>query len=166
MSRLSLALDQIAFARKYTVRLLESIDPGDWFRQPAEGVSHIAWQTGHLAMAEYRLAVERMRGRRPEDEALISDAFLVQFGRDSVPNPDAAKYPSPADIRRKLDRVHEQALRELREVAEAELDQPPLKPHPLFSTKLGSLFWCAQHEMVHAGQIGLLRRLLGHRPLW
>ena len=33
-------------------------------------------------------------------------------------------------------------------------------------TKLDSLFWCAHHEMLHAGQIGLVRRLLGQAPLW
>ena len=29
-----------------------------------------------------------------------------------------------------------------------------------------SLLWCAHHEMVHAGQIGLLRRYLGFAPVW
>ena len=32
-------------------------------------------------------------------------------------------------------------------------------------TKLGALFFCSVHEMMHAGQIGLLRRLLGKSPL-
>jgi hypothetical protein len=39
------------------------------------------------------------------------------------------------------------------------------RPHPLVRTKLWALLWCAQHEAVHAGQIGLLRRQLGHAPL-
>jgi hypothetical protein len=166
MTRLSLALDQIALARKYTVRLLEHTDPSDWFRQPAESVSHIAWQVGHLAMAEYRLALERVRGRRSEDDELISEPFLFQFARSSVPDPDPAKYPSPAEIRCVFGRVHAQALAELPHLKEEELDRPVLKPHPLFDTKLGALLWCAQHEMLHAGQIGLLRRLLGQPPLW
>jgi uncharacterized damage-inducible protein DinB len=65
-----------------------------------------------------------------------------------------------------FDRVHEQVLRELRGLEEGELDQPPLKPHSLAKTKQWSLLWCAHHEMVHAGQIGLLRRQLGYPPLW
>jgi hypothetical protein len=59
--------------------------------------------------------------------------------------------------------------RELRELAgldEAELDQAVPHPHPFAKTKLLALHWCAQHEMLHAGQIGLLRRLLGSPPLW
>src|SRR5215471_11039927 len=82
MSTVKLAAEQFAFARAYTVRLLDSVAPDDWFREPPGGVSTIAWQVGHLAMAEYRLALERIRGRRPEDESLIPDEFLRHFARE------------------------------------------------------------------------------------
>jgi hypothetical protein len=166
MSRLQLAIEQIAFARRYTLNLLDQTPPDDWFRRPPGFVTHVAWQVGHLAMAEYRLALERIRGPRPEDEALISAEFLRTFARLSVPEADAAQYPAPAAIRGVLDRVHAQTLRELPHLAEEDLDSPVLKPHAYAKTKLWSLLWCAQHEAVHAGQIGLLRRLLGYPPLW
>ncbi len=167
MSRLDLAVGQLKRVRKYTLRLLENTDPAEWFRQPVEGVTHIAWQVGHLAFAEYRLGLERIRGRKSEDASLISEEFYARFARESVPDPDPAKYPSPEEIQSVLDRVHRQTLHELKTLREQELDDAPLaSPHPLFDSKLGSLLWCAQHEMLHAGQIGLLRRLLGHAPLW
>src|SRR5262249_61275317 len=105
---------------------------------------------------------------RPEDEALTSPEFLRTFGRDSVPVPvpDLTRYPPPAEIRAVFDRVHEQTLRELPNLADAELDSPLLTPHRVAKTKLWALLWCAQHEAVHAGQIGLLRRLLGYPPVW
>jgi uncharacterized damage-inducible protein DinB len=106
MTRLELAVEQIVFARTYTIELLES-----------------------------------------------------------VPDPDPAKYPSPADLRAVFDRVHEQVLREVRGLDEGELDQPVPHPHPFATTKLQALLWCARHEMLHAGQIGLLRRQLGYPPL-
>ena len=71
-TRLELAREQIVFARNYTLRFLYQLPDDDWFRQPPGGVKHIAWQVGHLAMAEYRLAIERIRGRLAEDEDLIS----------------------------------------------------------------------------------------------
>jgi hypothetical protein len=166
VSRLRLALEQIEFARRYTNRLLDAIDLADWFRQPAAGVTHVAWQVGHLAMAEYRMALERTRGARPEDADLISEEFLRIFGRNSVPEVDAGCYPSPAEIRAVFDRVHRQAMQDLPGLSEDELDRPVLKPHSLVQTKLWALLWCAQHEAVHAGQIGLLRRQLGYPPLW
>lgn len=166
MSRLQLAIEQITAARSYTIGRLDQTPASEWFRQPPGGVSHIAWQVGHLGMAEYRLALDRIRGPQPQDADLISEDFLRLFGRTSTPDADAAKYPSQAEIRAVFDRVHEQVLRELRGLDERELDQPVLKPHPLAKTKLWALLWCAQHEMIHAGQIGLLRRQLGHPPIW
>ncbi len=166
MSRLQQALDQIVFARRYSVQMIDSIPVSEWFRLPPAGVSHIAWQVGHLAMAQYRLTLERVRGRRPEDATLISDAFLKLFGRDSVPAADPACYPSPEEIRQVFDNVHQQMLQEAPLLSEAELDQPVLTPHSLVKTKLWAFLWCSHHEMIHVGQIGLLRRQLGQRPLW
>jgi hypothetical protein len=166
MSRLRLAIDQIIFARNYTLGLLEQTPEAEWFRLPPGGVSHVAWQVGHLAYAEYRLALWRIRGARPEDDGLFSPEFVRLFGAESVPDPDPARHPGAADIRAALDRAHERVLRELPGQDEGELDQPVRHPHPLARTKLQALLWCAHHEMVHAGQIGLLRRQLGHAPLW
>ena len=166
MARLTLAFNQLRQTREYTQRLLASVPAADWTRQPNEGITHVAWQVGHLAMAEYRLCLDRVRGRRAGDAELISDDFLARFGRESVPDADPKKNPSIEELRATFDRVHEQTLRELNELSEADLDQPTLKPHPIFNTKLGAIVWCSHHEMLHAGQIGLLRRLLGHPPIW
>jgi uncharacterized damage-inducible protein DinB len=159
-------VDQIRFARSYTVQLLEDLEPASWFRRPAEGVTHIAWQVGHLATAEYFLALERVRGRRPEDAAVIDDAFVALFGRQSIPDPDPAKYPALETIRAVFDRVHEQTLRETPALDPAVLAEPLGRAHRVAKTKGAALIWSAQHELIHAGQIGLLRRLLGRPPQW
>jgi uncharacterized damage-inducible protein DinB len=106
----------------------------------------------------------RIRGERPDDAALFSPEFRRLFGAKSVPQADATF--APAELRAVLERVHQQVLRELPGLDEAELDQPVPHPHPFATTKLRALQWCAHHEMVHAGQIGLLRRLLGYPPMW
>ena len=49
--------------------------------------------------------------------------------------------------------------------ADAELDAPIEQPHPAFKTKMEAVEFCSQHEMVHAGQLALLRRLMGKPPL-
>src|SRR5262249_53202108 len=101
----------------------------EWFRQPPSGVSHIGWQVGHLAFAEYRMALWRIRGQRREEEGLLPQDFVRLFGAKSIPDADPAEYPTPGEIRAVLDRVHEQVLRELPSLDEAELDQPVLHPH-------------------------------------
>ena len=164
--RLQTALTNIAFARAYTLRFLDVLPAADWFRTPAGYVTHVAWQIGHLAFAQYRLALDRVRGPRPDDANLIPESFLMTFGRDSVADPDPAKYPTADDIRAVFDRVHERVLADLPGVPDAELDEPVTKPHMLCKTKLECLHWCSHHEAVHAGQIGLIRRMLGYKPIW
>ena len=164
MSRLQLAIGQIVFARNYTVGLLDQTPTDEWFRLPPGGVSHVAWQVGHIAFSEYRLALWRIRGERLGDAALFSPEFKRLFGAGAVPQADSAY--SPAELRAVLDRVHEQVLRELPSLDEAELDQGVPNPHPFAKTKMLALLWCAHHEMLHAGQIGLLRRHLGYPPMW
>lgn len=161
---LAAAVRQIEFARWYTVRLLDHTPEADWFTVPPAGVSHIGWQVGHLAMAEYRLCLERVRGPRPEDEAFMPAAFLARFVRESVPS--TTDNPSPAELRSTLDNVHRQVLAELPALAELDLSAPPVVSHSIAATKRDLFWWCGQHEMLHAGQIGLLRRQLGHKPVW
>ncbi len=159
--RLEIACQQIEFARSYTLSLLADIDDDDWFRQPQEGVTHVAWQVGHLAMAQYGLGLFRMRGRRTQDLRLMSSAFRKKFSKGSVPDPQPANNPPPADIRDVLHRVHQQVISELPHYSDEQLDEPVEEPYAVHATKLGGLYFCAAHEMMHAGQIGLLRRLLG-----
>jgi uncharacterized damage-inducible protein DinB len=166
MTDLERALEQIAFARGYTQRLLNALDPADWFRIPPAGVSHVAWQVGHLTNAQYRLVLLRLRGEQPADKELFPEEFPRLFGINSKPEPDPALYPSADTIRAVFDRVHARVLEEVARCDPATLDQPINPPQSQAKTKLAVLFWCAAHEMVHAGQIGLLRRQLGHAPVW
>lgn len=50
--RLQFAINLLRTARFYTLDLVNNLRPEDWFGQPTEGVTHIAWQMGHLAMVE------------------------------------------------------------------------------------------------------------------
>jgi hypothetical protein len=108
VNRLQLAIEQIVFARNYTLGLLDQTKTADWFRMPPGGVSHVGWQVGHIAFSEYRLALWRIRGPQPQDDALFSQEFKRLFGANSVPEANSSY---PADELRALNRVHEQVLR-------------------------------------------------------
>jgi hypothetical protein len=59
-----------------------------------------------------------------------------------------------------------QVLDESSDWSEELLAEPTGEPaHPMFKTKGEAIRWSVQHEFIHAGQIGLLRRLLGAAPL-
>jgi hypothetical protein len=160
-----LALQQMQFARQYTLSLLADIDEADWFTQPSGCPSHLAWQVAHLAMAQYGLMLLRARGKQPEDQQLLSNDFFRRYKKGSTPDASLENNMSIAEIRDVFGRVHEQALAELPTFsAEVLLESVP-EPYAVYPNKLGSLLFCAAHEMMHAGQIGLIRRLLGKPPV-
>jgi hypothetical protein len=159
------ALKQIEFARDYVLSLLADFEEADWFRQAPGSPTHLAWQVGHLAMAQYGLALFRQRGRQPEDLQLMSSGFRKLFSRSTTPEWDTAKYPAPAEIRATFERVHAQALQEIPTFTAEQLAEPSDMPYAGYPTKLGALLFCPLHEMIHAGQIGLLRRLMGKPPV-
>lgn len=162
---LKIPLRQIASAREYTLSLLDDLEPEEWFQMPREPVSHIAWQVGHIAMAQFRLCLERLRNLQPGDWELVPKDFLKTFGKGTTPEVERSRYPNPQEIRAAMNRVHESVLQEIPQYTEDDLTTPLRNPHPIFKTKLEALYFSAQHEMLHAGQIGLLRRLIGKRPL-
>lgn len=166
VQELHAAIEQIRFARWYTAELLRDIAVERWFEFPAGCTTHVAWQVGHLAGAQYWLALARIRGPLPGDEDLISTAFRQPFVRGSVPSPDPAMYPPAAQIRATFDRVHEQLMAELPGHDPCRLDEACERPHRIANTRLRSIQWCSQHELIHAGQIGLLRQHLGLPPQW
>jgi DinB superfamily len=164
-SHRELARKQIEFARSYTKTLLEDIEPDDWFTIPAGCVSHLAWQVGHLAMAQYGLCLFRIRGRQSIDTELMTSAFRKKYSKGTTPDPDPTKNPSPEEILQVLDRVYNQTMTEMATYEDATLAEAVDMPYAAYATKLGALLFCSHHEMLHAGQIGLIRRLQGKEPV-
>jgi hypothetical protein len=165
MSRLSEALEQIDFTRRYNRERVVSVPLTEWFTIPPGGVSHIAWQVGHIAIAEWRICLGRLRPRTADDESLLPERFITLFGAGSAPGP-ASDYPPAEEILATFDRVHARILEELPSYPDADLDLPPLISHALFNTRIAGLRYAPLHEMIHCGQIAMLRRMLGHAPIW
>ena len=158
--RLAIVMRQIEFARNYTMTLLEDLNDDDWFWSPPEYPTHIAWQVGHIAMSEYGLAMFQQRGRLTEDRERMSGKYRKLFLRGTEPKLDREAYPSPPEILEVLNNVHQQMRIEVPTFEEI-LDEEVGPPHAAYATKYGALLFAPQHEMLHAGQIGVLRRLMG-----
>src|SRR5262249_62144095 len=110
-------------------------------RRPTGAASTIGWRAGRLRVAHHRLAVERIRGRRRGDEALIADSFRQRYGYGSGPDPDPARNSSPEEIRALLDRVHRQVLQEPASVPGGELAPATGRPPPESATQPGAAVW-------------------------
>lgn len=164
--RLRIAIRHIEFARRYTHTLLEGLSDEDWFWVPPQFTTHIGWQVGHLAMSQYGLTLFQQRGRdREVDSKLMSSKVRKLFMRGTEPIADASAYPDPSELLALLDRVHTQMQKEIVSFDGDQLDESLGPPTAAFDTRYGALLFAGDHEMIHAGQIGMLRRLMGKEPL-
>ena len=163
--RLQIAWRRIEFARNYTMTLLADIADDEWFWTPDRVTTHVGWQVGHLAMSQYGLTLFRQRGRADVDSELMSGKFRKLFMRGTEPRQEPDAYPSPAEILQVFARVHLQMRNEIAGFDGPGLDEPVDAPHAAFAMRYGALLFAGDHEMLHAGQIGLLRRLMGKSPV-
>ncbi|GAA4428702.1 DinB family protein [Bremerella cremea] len=160
-----LTKQRIAFTDHMIREFIEGLEPELWFRMPQEGVTHIAWQVGHITIATYGLGMLRIRGKRADDAALMPESYSAHFGRGSVPSTDQTIYPSVERMVEIYKKVHDALKEEMETYTLDQLDEPSLPDHPLFKTKFDTLIFLPYHAMMHMGQMGLLRRLAGKDPL-
>jgi hypothetical protein len=165
ISRLQSATERLRASRAFTQAFLTDLTPADWYWSPPQYTTHIAWQVGHIAVSQYNLCFRRIRGRTAADESLITEAFFDVFKIGSAPSADISAMPPLEEIKRVFDGVYEQSLVELAGYDDEQLDVPLDQPHPRFKTKLAAIEFAPLHELVHAGQIAMLRRLMGKPPL-
>ncbi len=159
------ALGQLAFTRDYLLRMLETIPESSWLTVPNGAPSNIAWQVGHLAVAQYGLMLFRQRGRAEVDLEIMPSWLRKRFGKGSNPLDVIDAAPSAQELLAALDRVHQQSIKEIEAFAPEHFLESVDMPYAVFPNKLGTLLFCPLHESIHIGQIGLIRRLLGLEPI-
>ncbi len=160
-----LLLKQTDWARQYTIQLIDSIPEKLWYVQPSGLKTHVAWQVGHLAVSQYGLMLFRQRGRMPGDLELMPGWLRKQFGRGTTPSESADGMPTPTDLLAMLNNINVQAHAEVSLLNAEQLAEPTEMPFTAYPIKLGALLFCPLHESIHAGQLGLLRRLHGLAPI-
>ncbi len=157
----NLLADQLDGTRDWTLKLIADIAGDEWTYQPAEGVQHALWLCGHLAVAEHLLVLTRALGGSPPDAELVK-CFPIG---SVVVDPGEIALPSPASVRAKMDATHAEVLAGIRGMSDEQLSKPCMgaegKPHPHYRTNLEAISHCDRHEAFHAGQIAMLRRMMG-----
>jgi DinB superfamily len=159
------ALGQMKFNRQYLKGLIEGVPRELWTVIPEGAKSHLLWQVGHVAVAEYGLLLFRQRGRAEGDIQLMPGWLRKNFGRGSQASVVADYNPTPDGMLRLLDAIDEQCHCEAANYAAESLLEPADMPYAVYPMKLGAMLFAPLHEAIHIGQIGVLRRLLGLEPV-
>ena len=129
--------------------------------EPQPGLAHPLWLAGHLAAAQHLLVHVRVLGR-----PFLDDAFSAHFPIGGpVPSTREHGYPPPQQVLDVLAQVHARTLEAVHTMPETLLTEPCAgkdgAPHPHYADKRGAIEHCNRHEAFHAGQLALIRRLLG-----
>ena len=162
MTQAELLARQLDDTRAWTVKLIEDLRGDDWHFQPAPGLAHPLWLCGHLACAEDLLVNVRCLGNRSQ----LPEEFTGHF---PIGGPIASsaeyEYPDAGVVRKRMDEVHRMTLEAIREMSDTVLAEAAYgkdgQPHPHYTDKAGAVCHCSRHEGFHAGQLAMIRRLLG-----
>ena len=102
---------------------------------------------------------------------LLPMGWHQTFGIGSKPTADANAYPTRDEILAEIGKVHAAALEYVKSLSAEDLDkrppgidQLPERAQALFATVGKCIFGHVSHASGHAGQISMLRRLMGKEP--
>jgi uncharacterized damage-inducible protein DinB len=162
MSTAELLAEQLDATRDWTLKLIADLRGDDWHWQPGPGLAHPLFLCGHLAVAQHLLVHVRCLKTSVLDESFAAH-FAIGGPVRSVEEHD---YPAVEAVLETMHDVHRKTLTAVRGMSDSLLAEPAYaadgkSPHPHYRDKRGAVAHGARHEAFHAGQIALIRRLLG-----
>jgi len=117
---------------------------------------------GHLAVAQDLLVHVRCLGR-----PILDDGFKSHFPvGGAIKSAAEHDYPHVEAVLDRMKQVHVRTCAAVRGTDDRLLAEPAFgadgkTPHPHYRDKRGAVSHCSRHEAFHAGQLAMIRRLLG-----
>lgn len=152
---------QLDGTRDWTLKLIADLRGDDWDFAPAPGLAHPTWTLGHLAVSQDVLIHMCCLG-----QSILPAGFAAHFPMGGpIASTREHAYPPLAEIRAVMDDIHTRTLAAVRGVSDALLTEPAFGKdgalHPHYKDKRGAIGHADRHEAFHAGQLALIRRLVG-----
>ncbi len=149
-------------ARRFSEGVLSSFKTADeWTHQLFPGANHALWFAGHMAMVD-----NSFLKRVVPEKGVDKPEYVEKFGRGSKPVADPNNYPPAEEVLTFMRDRRTLMMAEIATFTDADLPKPLPQGFPPFLPDFGQLFaFFAWHEGMHAGQISMVRRALGHPPM-
>lgn len=159
---LEIGLEALGFSRRMTLAFLEGIPEHQWFDFPVPSGNHAAWIAGHVAWEDDDCLKNLVEGRG----STLPHQWHDCFAQGSKPTPRPEDYPGIAAIRMTLATCRAELIDFFTASVDRLADPLPEKWHS-FAKNLAALMPAlACHEMIHVGQLTVIRKSLGLRPVF
>ncbi|HVX13142.1 MAG TPA: DinB family protein [Pirellulales bacterium] len=155
--------DALKGADFITTTYLNDLNDADLLVRPVPNANHIAWQLGHLIVAENGMLSEVCPGAMPA----LPAGFREKHTKETAGSDDPAAFLSKDEYLRLYREQRAATLKALDSLSEADLDRPAPESMKSFVATVGGIFNTqALHWLMHAGQWVIVRRKLGHKPIF
>lgn len=153
---------QLLSTRQMSEKLLADFKtPTEWVHQVHPGCNHALWFVGHMANTDNFLL-----SLVAPDKAISLEGFAPRFGMGSQPTNQPDQYPPPEQVLTTMRERRTKLLGVLDSLTDEDLAKKTPAGAPEFLPDVASVFEMAiWHEGLHAGQLSVTRRALGHEPL-
>ena len=136
------------------------LDGDHLVHQLFEGANHCLWVLGHTAVTDNMLV-----GQIDESGKVELEGYWEKFGMGSTPVADAAQYPTKAELLEVMAERRRTLLALVDGLDDAGLGRATTGPVKDFAPTIGELVrMIGWHEVMHAGQLSMVRRSLGFKP--
>ncbi|HEY3965587.1 MAG TPA: DinB family protein [Planctomycetaceae bacterium] len=131
--------------------------------RPVPGANHIAWQLGHLLVAEH----EMMEVAYPGSMPALPAGFREKYTNDTATLDSASAFHPKSVYLSVAAEQRAATLKSLDKISDADLDQPAPEKFSAWLKTIAELFnMHGTHWLMHGGQWAIVRRKLGKKPLF
>jgi uncharacterized damage-inducible protein DinB len=143
---------------------LSDLSDADLLVRPVPGANHIAWQLGHLIVAEPHLLSAYLTGAQwPK----LPPGFAEKHTKETSGLDAPDKFFKKNEYLSLYGQVREATIGALDKLSDPDLDRPTTGNMTKFAPTVGAMLLLnANHTMMHAGQFSALRRKLGKPVLF
>lgn len=142
---------------------LGGLSDADLLVRALPGTNHIAWQLGHLINSERYL----VNAAVPGSIEPLPEGFDQRHKTPTAQSDDPAAFFTKDEYLALAAQVRAGTLRVTDQLEAERFDQPTVERVPPMVNTVGeTLLFISAHWLMHAGQWALVRRKLGHAPLY
>ncbi|MDG1897207.1 MAG: DinB family protein [Fuerstiella sp.] len=131
--------------------------------RPHEGANHIAWQLGHLIVAEHSLNNMVC----PDSMPPLPDGFTEKHEKETASSDAPGDFCTKDEYLRLLEEQRAATLALLDKLSDEELEKPAPEKIQQFGATVGAVIGGqSAHWMMHLGQWVIVRRQLGKEAIF